>query len=263
MSPVSKGFPCSRTERFAKPASVSWIRQEGYVVLDTPTCRFSSFNHRLELDHPPTSETLTGWFDRWRHHHGGKDIGYIYLTFEQGTEWVSFPLPDGVSSDPLTCLVLESPMPERPLPGGYEFRLLKNDHDWSALEGLTDVVNGGHTEDDKAYWSWYHGGLRERTTRDQGAWAGVWHEGLLVGAAGLFWDAREARFQDVQTHPDHRKRGVCSALLRGLVALWEARAGDAMGSVMIAATTHSDIERLYRGLGFAPCSWFYTLGTAP
>ena len=260
MSTASQFLPCSRTERFAKPASTTWFEAEGYVVFDTAACRDSSFNHRLELAYPPTPEMLGEWFDRWEVHHGGKGIsGSRYLTFEVTAPWEPFELPEEVSFDPLTCLRLERPMPTRDLPSGYRVAPLETDDDWDALSRLNDhigeVTEAGHF----AYLRWYEGGSRDRVRAGQGLWMGVWNAGSLVGSAGLLWNDREARFQDVQTHPDHRRRGVCSALLHALVATLDARS-KAQRPVYIAATTDTDIERLYLGLNFKPCSWFYTLG---
>ncbi len=262
MTSYSSQLPCSRTERFAKPATVVWTRGEGHHVFDTPACRASSFNHRLEFDQPPTQETLDKWFDRWCAHHDGKGIGTRYLTFEVATPWVPFVLPDGVSFDPLTCLELERPMRERPVPSGYRIAPLVTDLDWAALRQLSEVVDEGVDEDDRVYMRWYQGGLRARVESDEGVWTGVWWDEVLVGAAGLFWSGADARFQAVQTHPDHRRRGVCSSMLWWLVEHMDGRTVGDPRRVYIAGTTDTAIERLYVSLGFRPCSWFYTLGSS-
>ena len=260
MSATSQVLPCSRTERFAKPASTTWLDADGYVVFDTAACRESSFNHRLELPHPPTRETLGGWFDRWEAHHGDKGIsGSRYLTFEVTAPWAPFELPEEVTFDPLTCLRLERPMPTRGLPPGYRVAPLETDDDWRALSRLNEHIGEATEAEHLAYLRWYEAGSRDRVRAGQGVWMGAREGRSLVGSAGLLWNDREARFQFVQTHPDHRGRGVCSALLYALVETLDAQS-ETQRPVYIAATTGSAIERLYLGLNFEPCSWFYTLG---
>jgi len=76
------------------------------------------------------------------------------------------------------------------------------------------------------------------------AFAGV----ELVASLGLAWvDQQFARYQDVQTLPTHRKRGIATALLA-----MSARAGFERGAehVVIVAEPDSEGARIYERLGF-------------
>lgn len=55
-----------------------------------------------------------------------------------------------------------------------------------------------------------------------------------------------ARFQDVDTHPDHRRRGLCAALLAHV-----AKAARSP-TLVIVAEPDGDAGRIYRRTGFAP-----------
>ncbi len=46
-----------------------------------------------------------------------------------------------------------------------------------------------------------------------GAWYGAFLEGQLVGDLGLFIENGIGRFQGVETHPEHRRRGICGTLV--------------------------------------------------
>ena len=265
-SVISVDLPGSRTDRFAKPADTVWTRAAGGWVSDTPACRATSWGHRLELDQPPRADEIGAHLRRWATHHGSKGVERAYLTFEVVAPWAACALPAGVSFDPLTVLRFEGTPAAPSLAGGYALRALDSEADWAALARLSLEGEGPDSADDaglRSFRDWYYRGLRARTARGQGAWHGVWRsarpgvEAALVAAAGLFWRGDEARFQDVQTAADHRRRGLCSALVGHMVAQWQ-RAHT--GPIFIAATTDSHIERLYRGLGFTPCSYFYTLG---
>jgi GNAT superfamily N-acetyltransferase len=265
---ISADFPGSRTDRFAKPADTVWTREAGAWVSDTPRCRATSWGHRVELDHPPEAGEVAAHFARWATHHGDKGVNRAYLTFETHEPWAGFALPPAVSIDPLTVLHFEATAAAPWLADGYELRPLASDADWAHLLSLCLAVDGPDDSDDgglRKFLDWYCGGLRERTARGEGVWCGIWRsaadsEEALVAAAAVFWRGGEARFQNVQTHPDHRRRGLCSALVHHLLGHWQ-RAH--VGPIYIAATTDSQIERLYRRLGFTPCSYFYTLGATP
>lgn len=258
--PVTRDLPCARTERFAKPASTTWRRADGHDWSDTPACRESSFGHRLELDRPPTAQTLNGWFDRWAAHHGGKGVERAYLCVETTAPWAPPPLPPGVSFDPLTVLQLAGPAPERATPAGTQVRPFEHDEDWAQQAALTITVEDEDNGPLRRYFAWYTTGLRARHDAGQGRYWGAFNGGELVASAGLFWAGGEARFQHVQTHPAHRRRGLCSALVSA--ACVDARREARAGPIFIAATTGTAIARLYRSLGFRPCSWYSTLGRA-
>jgi RimJ/RimL family protein N-acetyltransferase/GNAT superfamily N-acetyltransferase len=256
--------PCARTERFAKPRSTSWYPGHGYDWSDTPSCRDSPFGHRLELDHPPTTETLEEWFATWRSHHAAKGVERAYLTFESAAPWTPFPLPEGITSDLLSVLDLLGPAPHRSPPKGAELRPFSSADDWARQAALTcAVANQGAvaSPDFLRYARWYQDGLQERVESGQGRYWGAFGDGRLLASAGLFWSEGEARFQNVQTEAASRKQGLCSALLSAAVI--DARRQGVAGPIYLAATTASEVERLYRSLGFAPRSWFITLGRAP
>lgn len=46
-----------------------------------------------------------------------------------------------------------------------------------------------------------------------GLWFGAFLENRLVADLGVFTAGRIGRFQQVGTHPDYRRRGICGALV--------------------------------------------------
>lgn len=72
---------------------------------------------------------------------------------------------------------------------------------------------------------------------------------------GMFHDAHIARYQSVETRATHRRRGICSALLRHC-ALWAlGRAPEVQ--VVIVAEADTNAGRLYRSMGFAHAETIY------
>lgn len=261
---ISADLPCSRSDRFAKPADSVRTRDVGGYVYDTPRCRESNWGHRLEMDHPPPEHEVEGCFARWSDLHRGKGVERAYVTFETVQPWPGrTTVGMDCKLDPLTLMRFDGRRPEPVSTQAYEVRTFSDDQDWRAVQTLgweVDPPQDEEAEKLQRYCDWYYGGLRARVERGEGAWWGIWStsaaDGVLLAAAGLFWKDEEARFQDVQTHPGYRRRGYCSALIHNAI---RQRMRAHSGPVYIAATTESPIERLYLGLGFAPCSHAYAL----
>jgi GNAT superfamily N-acetyltransferase len=91
---------------------------------------------------------------------------------------------------------------------------------------------------------------RSQIARGRGQWFGAFDGDLLVGDLGIFCDDRVARYQSVQTRATHRRRGVCSALLR-MAHDW-AKGRSPNARVLIAADADDTPRLLYRKVGFQP-----------
>jgi ribosomal protein S18 acetylase RimI-like enzyme len=81
-----------------------------------------------------------------------------------------------------------------------------------------------------------------------GGWFGAFLGDRLVGDLGIFRDADLGRYQSVKTHPDHRRKGVCSTLVyeSAQIAFNEWGIKD----LVIAADPSEQALAIYRSLGF-------------
>ena len=78
---------------------------------------------------------------------------------------------------------------------------------------------------------------------------GAFVDGRLVSTAGIFvTEEGLARFQSVETHPEHRRRGLASAVVHGA----GRHALDHLGvrTLVIVADTDGEAIGVYRRLGF-------------
>jgi predicted GNAT family acetyltransferase len=90
---------------------------------------------------------------------------------------------------------------------------------------------------------------RQLTEDGHATWFGAFCDGRLVSTLGIAGDGRGlARYQNVETHPDWRRRGLAGRLVydAGTFALEEL---GARTLVMVADPDYAAI-RLYRALGF-------------
>ena len=91
---------------------------------------------------------------------------------------------------------------------------------------------------------------REMIAAGLGAWFGAFDgpRGPLVGSLGVFVESGLGRYQHVFTHPEHRGRGVASALLAA-AARWAARRRGARRLIIVAEQDTTG-HRLYLARGF-------------
>jgi ribosomal protein S18 acetylase RimI-like enzyme len=145
----------------------------------------------------------------------------------------------------------EMPAPDR-LPPGVDVRPLSGDDDWEQAARVRFACDQGDSSDaaHREFVEARQADLRRMCEAGYGAWFGAFVDGRMEAGAGLFTDGSGlARYQSVETHPDHRRRGLASALIQhaGHWGLTELRAATL---VIVADPDYHAID-LYRRLGFS------------
>lgn len=140
----------------------------------------------------------------------------------------------------------EPPRPNRTA----AYRQLAGDDDWRRAAKLQALANAGEPGGDPDFVRSRIGSERAVAEAGHGAWFGAFVDGELVAQLGLVTDGSGvARYQNVETHPDWRRRGLAGSLV------WHAgRCGlDSLGAstLVIVADPHADAISVYRSVGFA------------
>lgn len=169
----------------------------------------------------------------------------------------------GLGAELSTVLVAEdlSP-PAKPAPDA-ELRPLQGDEDWgAALELSLTADEPADAERHRAYLQRRIASRRSVCEAGHAAWFGAFrgremHAGLgIVGTGeGL------ARYQDVDTHPAHRRQGLASHLLFAAGRYAKERLGAA--TLVIAADPDYHAIAIYRALGFADREQYMTFEALP
>lgn len=81
-----------------------------------------------------------------------------------------------------------------------------------------------------------------------GEWFGLWCGDTLVANCGLLRDGRLGRFQNVLTHPNWRRRGLCRALVHG-VSQWGFDHWG-LGELLMCADPDDVAIHIYESVGF-------------
>jgi ribosomal protein S18 acetylase RimI-like enzyme len=138
--------------------------------------------------------------------------------------------------------------PAHPAPAG-EFRPLAGDADWLQAARLRDVCDAEEGPPrGRAFTDARHAARRTLAEGGHGAWFGTFLDGELAAQLGVISDGTGiARYQEVATHPDARRRGLAGALL-GHAARY---ATSQLGATTLVIVADRDAAiRLYRSVGF-------------
>ena len=226
--------PATLTDELTAPRGVLRERHDGYTLVRTPECPTFHCGNGLVLDE---------WTDEpeaWVAHLDAHlpDIAQIHIEFETDTVLA------GEAS--VSCLGAVPPL-LRSAP--VEIRLLEA-RDWPAMGELAHANIEGRFPNSRPFTDWSTANQRRDCDAGRARWWGAFVGDELVGGAGLYEDARWARFQSVLTRTSHRGRGVCTTLIHAMVTeVASRRPGD---EVILVAESGSQAERIYHSVGFRP-----------
>ena len=132
-----------------------------------------------------------------------------------------------------------------------EVRALDGDEDWEARARLSQQLYPQTSEE--AFMTF----ARQKNTQERrlvdagrGTRFGAFVDGTLASTAGIFvTEEGVARYQSVETHPDHRRRGLAAAVVHAAGQHGLDRLG--VRTLVIVADTDGEAIGIYRRLGFA------------
>ncbi|PYC66068.1 GNAT family N-acetyltransferase [Streptomyces tateyamensis] len=249
MEITSLGF---RTDVALLAASGSEITDHGtHLVVRTPSNPGFHWGNFLLLPAPPGPGDAARWaalfameFPDTKHLAFGVDgvDGRAGLPAEHAAL--------GLTAEVSTVLTAAQLRPPSTAPGA-EVRALTGDDDWQQALTLEFACHGlPANERARRFAERRVAGFRAQCEAGNGSWVGAFVAGRLRAGAGLFTAGPTlARFQNVATHPDFRRRGLASAVLRH-AARHALPDGPTTRTLVIVADPDYHAVRLYRSLGF-------------
>lgn len=154
----------------------------------------------------------------------------------------------GLTVDVATVLTASALQPPREVEA--EVRPLAGDEEWEARARLSQQLYPQTSEE--AFMTF----ARQKNTQERrlvdagrGQRFGAFVEDQLVSTAGIFvTEEGVARFQSVETHTEHRRKGLASAVVHGAGRYALDHLG--VGTLVIVADTDGEAIGIYRRLGF-------------
>jgi len=249
MAIASLGY---RTDLMLLGLQGSVIEQRvGYQVIRTPVNPTFHWGNFVLLDRPPAPGTVSSWTTTFAREFPGAEHLAIGVDGTSGDAGDAAELAaTGMEADRSTVLTAAVTTPP-PRPNEVaEFRTLDSDADWEAALDMQQAV---HPYGDPAGWDGFNGlrllAMRQMQAQGFGAWFGAFFAGRMVSGLGVFGDGSGVvRFQNVDTHPEHRNQGLAGTLVhKASQYAWQELAAETQ--VIVADPTGTAV-RIYRSVGF-------------
>lgn len=169
----------------------------------------------------------------------------------------------GLEVDSGTVLTTGALVAPRPVADGVVVRPLSSDDDWEARARLSHHLWSQTDETTfMAYARRKNDQERDLVARGLGQRYAAFAGDDLVSTAAIFTTHDGiARYQSVETHPDHRRQGLAAAVVHAAGSYALASLGTT--TLVIAADTDGDAIGIYRRLGFADVERHHTLERRP
>lgn len=248
MDVASIGFT---TELMIRRLAGSSIEDRGeWLVVRTPDNPSFRWGNFLLFGHP----LRRGDAARWNARFAAEFPQATHRAF--GMDATGTDIGDAAELDALRMevevdtVLTASRLTEPPAGGNVSCRRLAGSEDWAQAALLQRACYGDPDSPEQAEFR--DRSLAESRTvveSGNGAWFGAFVEGRLVSALGIGTDGSGlARYQNVETHPQHRRRGLAARLvyLAGLHAVHDLGAA----TLVIVADPDGEAISMYRSLGF-------------
>ena len=249
MAVVSLGY---RTDLMLLGLQGSVIeRQAGYQVIRTPANPTFHWGNFLLLGRPPAPGMVSSWMSTFaREFPGAKHVAIGVDGTGGGAGDEAELAAAGLEPDRSTVLTAAGTTPPPRPNEAAQFRMLDSDGDWEAALGLQEAV---HPYGEPEGWAGFNGlrllAMRRMQTLGFGAWFGAFLAGRMVSGLGVFGDGTGVvRFQSVDTHPEHRNKGLAGTLVHK-ASQYAQQDLAAQTQVIVADQTGTAI-RIYRSVGF-------------
>jgi RimJ/RimL family protein N-acetyltransferase len=226
-------------------------QRDGYLVVRTPTNPTFHWGNFLLLGDAPEPGSVRRWISAFRREFPGADhlaLGVDGISGDAGqADELAAERLEAECSTVLSASAIRPPTtPNREA----EFRMLDadTDADWDAALVLQEA-NFPSRYDDGEFARRRLSGHRELQARGHGGWFGAFLGDRMVSGLGVFGDdSGLARYQNVDTHPDFRNRGLAGTLVH-FAGQYVFEHLHARRLVIVADPDYTAIT-LYRALGF-------------
>jgi len=220
-----------------------------HAVLRTPSVPDFWYGNCLAMPGPPREGDCERWMRLFAEAFPDKQHRVFLIDAPEGAIGAAQAFLDqGFTVTCLDVLAMRELLRPPGLSAAFAIRPLAGSTDWAALVDISLRLNQGRHGYDRGFLEGRFAAFRRAIQGGGGAWWGAWDGERLIGHMGLFWDAGLVRFQNVETDPDYRRRGVCRSILYQACAAAQARLGAPR---FVIVPVDASVRRIYEAVGFA------------
>jgi ribosomal protein S18 acetylase RimI-like enzyme len=226
-----------------------------YLVIRTPSNPSFHWGNLLVFEAPPTADSLAEWNALFKKEMRDLPLKHTLFTWEgpapQESVLTLFT-GEGFEFDEGVVLAAKKVNPPPKVNPEIKIRALETPSEWNQAIELQVAAR------DPKYEEGYHRLFKERQfvqyqamkQAGMGHWFGAFLGEKLVGDLGVFKSGNLARYQNVSTHPDYRRLGICGTLVYETAKL--TLQDPKTETLVMEADNHYHAARIYESVGFRP-----------
>jgi ribosomal protein S18 acetylase RimI-like enzyme len=245
-------------------AGANVLDRGDHLVVETPANPAFYWGNFLLLAEPPDRGSAGRWLDVFAAELPvAKHVAIGIDSVDGDTGDISDLLAAGLELETSVVLTAERLTPTAtPSPSGGRVRPLRTDADWAQAVEVRLEVDDDHSAAHRDFVERKMAEARQLILAGHGEYFGVFVDGVARGSLGIVTDGSGvARYQNVETHPEHRRQGHARTMLQAAADAAVGRFG-ASTLVIVADPDYVAID-LYRDLGFADTEKQVQLQRAP
>src|SRR5687768_6374673 len=215
MEVMNLGSMTFRTESIFWRTEGEMVDRGNYWLVRTPSNPTYYGGNLLFFDHPPAEGDFQQWLELFdREFKDEPEVRHVLLMWDmpEGETGADAPfVAAGFEVQTNLTLVAETVVPPPKMNHEIKVRRLEAEEEWEAVLASRVRLRDPRIRLEaftlyKRRWLDVRRGL---AAAGQGDWYGAFIGDRLVGDLGLYRDGTVARFQDVGTEPEFRRRGIC------------------------------------------------------
>jgi hypothetical protein len=229
--------------------------KENYIVVRTPDRPDYFWGNYLIMKDSPSSSCCEEWCRIFEKEIGTKkDKGYIAITCDLIDDAnLDFSLFEKEGFDVSISKVLTTSEVKKPekYNENVEVRAF-GDADWPKYVDIHFTPNWGYGPDDeqKVFLQEESEIFKTVVKENKGQRYGAFLDGEMVAELGVYWKGDLVRFNNVGTHPEHRRLGACSTLVYKVSQLLLKE--DSSRTLVMEADEDYHAAAIYESVGFKP-----------
>ncbi len=243
----------------------SVVERENYWVIKTPSNPGYHWGNFLVFENPPQVGDEKRWPEIFKHEfsniEGVNHIAFTWETSEHGDNIEAFTTK-GFTFESNRILTTSDVHKPKKFNSDVEIKTIETDDEWESviLEQLTinDIYEAAGFERFKRAQA---ANYRKMSQAGVGKWFGAYLDGRLAADLGVFFKGEVARFQNVVTHPDFRRRGICGRLVFETATYALEKFG--VKTLVMVADEDYHAAGIYESVGFKPIQTQYSLTWSP
>jgi GNAT superfamily N-acetyltransferase len=243
-----------RTDLIFAKFSGSVVDRGSYTLIQTPSNPEYHWGNYIIFNEAPKSGALKEWtaiFDReFNYYSEPHHYVFTWDTAENKKGQHEEFINANFELDSATVLSATKLIPPLHINNQVQVRRISSDNDWLDVTRLQILcadprfLNEDYSQFKQRQMAAYY----KMSESGIGSWFGAFIDGNLVGDLGIFFEGGVGRYQNVGTHPDYRRQGICGTLVyqAGLVAFEEFR----VNQLVMEADAEYHAARIYESVGF-------------